>query len=203
MFEQLFRDELQGLNADAPTIEKYWSEIKAAYTGRGRHYHNLVHLDNLAAQLLPIKNNIDDWPILVMAIAYHDIVYSIGNNDNEDKSAVVANERLKLVGVEARRLTKCILMIMATSGHKISDDSDTNYFTDADLSILGADKNSYLQYAAQIRKEYSKYPGFIYNPGRRKLLQRFLDMDHIYKTGWFRDKYEAQARLNLSEELKK
>ena len=90
--------------------------------------------------------------------------------------------------------------IKCTKSHEFSD-SDTNYFTDADLSILGKSWKTYEEYYQQIRKEYKIYPDFIYNSGRKKALQHFLKMDRIFKTDYFFEKYEIQARENLQNEL--
>jgi predicted metal-dependent HD superfamily phosphohydrolase len=90
---------------------------------------------------------------------------------------------------------------LATKSHSIAEDNDTNYFTDADLAILGADDKTYTEFAKAIRKEYAVYPDTIYNHGRKKVLTHFLQMPEIYKTKYFRDKYETRARVNLSTEL--
>jgi predicted metal-dependent HD superfamily phosphohydrolase len=82
-----------------------------------------------------------------------------------------------------------------------SADSDINIFTDADLSVLGQDWNTYENYLIQIRKEYSIYPDFVYNSGRKKVLQHFLSMERIFKTNNFFEKLEAQAKENLQREL--
>jgi predicted metal-dependent HD superfamily phosphohydrolase len=92
-------------------------------------------------------------------------------------------------------------MILATKEHQRSDD-ETNLFTDADLSVLGADRETYLLYVQQIRAEYSIYPDILYNPGRKKVLEHFLNMENIFKTNEFRTKYESAARKNLEAEIR-
>lgn len=92
--------------------------------------------------------------------------------------------------------------ILATKSHKKSDDEDTNFLLDADLSILGKSPQVYLEYTKQIRKEYSIYPDFLYKPGRKKVLQHFLALENIFKTEYFKNKYESQARENIEFELR-
>lgn len=41
----------------------------------------------------------------------------------------------------------------------------------------------------------------MYNRGRKKALKHFLEMDRIFKTDYFFQKYENQARINLQKEL--
>lgn len=82
----------------------------------------------------------------------------------------------------------------------MNDDKEINLFTDADLSILGSVQSVYVNYAKQVRQEYSIYPDFMYRPGRQKVLNHFLQMKKIFKTDVFFNKYEAQARINLQHE---
>ena len=85
--------------------------------------------------------------------------------------------------------------------HRLSDDSDTNFFTDADLAVLGQDWSAYKIYTEGVRKEYWIYPDIIYKPGRKKVVEHFLRMEKIYKTQPFSAKFENRARLNLKREL--
>lgn len=70
-----------------------------------------------------------------------------------------------------------------------------------DLKILSKDWEDYSIYFQQIRKEYSIYPDFLYNPGRKKALQHFLEHDYIYQTETFRNLYERQAKRNIQKEI--
>lgn len=201
MFEIAFKTELGILVADKLLTEQLLAEIRSNYSRAGRYYHTLTHLDNLLAELLPIKNNIDDWQTLIFSIAYHDIVYNSRKQDNEEKSAAFAYERMTRLGLPGIVKAKCSSQIKATKGHQVSSDNDTNYFIDADLAILGSGDESYKEYAKQIRREYRIYPDFLYKPGRQKVLRHFLAMENIYKTSWFKEKYEEQARRNMTNEL--
>ncbi|MFD2921463.1 hypothetical protein ACFS6H_17175 [Terrimonas rubra] len=97
-------------------------------------------------------------------------------------------------------ISNCAAQILATKAHQASTDPDTNYFTDADLSILGQPWEVYETYYKNVRKEYAMYPDFLYNPGRKKVLQHFLSMDRIFKTNHFFGLLEAPARANLQRE---
>ncbi|HEX2627964.1 MAG TPA: hypothetical protein VHM26_03105 [Chitinophagaceae bacterium] len=201
MFEIAFKENLASLIDPTAVIELYWKEIADAYSSKNRHYHNLDHLNNLYQQLLPVKDNIRDWPIIIFSIAYHDLVYNSRKKDNEVKSAERAVERLQAIRINTDRIDHCKQQILATAGHLISDNSDVNYFTDADLSILGVSQSNYLDYASAIRKEYKMYPGFLYKPGRIKVLKYFLSLDRIFKTDHFHALYEVAARNNLAHEI--
>jgi predicted metal-dependent HD superfamily phosphohydrolase len=191
---------LQLYTTDGGKILSAWAEVEKSYSAPSRHYHNLTHLDNLLIELTPFKSRFDHWEAVVLAVVYHDIIYSVLKGNNEEKSAVVAEKRLSAMAVPNGIMSQCQQLILATKKHKASD-TQTNLFTDADLSILGADAEAYKVYARQVRSEYSIYPDLIYYPGRRKVLEHFLAMDNIFKTGEFRDRYEMKARSNLRAEL--
>jgi predicted metal-dependent HD superfamily phosphohydrolase len=201
MFETAFRAILAHLTSDQTLINKLWSEIASHYNRRIRHYHNLYHLETLLRELLIIQDKITDWQTIVFSIAYHDIIYNTLKKDNEEKSASLAYERLGLLKLPTYRREKCREQILTTKGHYNSNDSDTNYFTDADLAILGSNYFRYKKYTEQIRKEYNMYPNLIYKPGRQKVLKHFLQMPTIYKTDYFIERYEQQARNNIQYEL--
>lgn len=201
MFQQTFISEVISVTNNKKLADELWNEIEESYTNKNRHYHKLQHLENLLQEILLIKNLIEDWQVVVFAIAYHDIIYDTQKQDNELKSAEIASNRLSALKLSAVKNSKCKATILATQGHQFSNQNDINLFTDADLSILGAPPFVYQTYANNIREEYISYPDFLYNPGRAKVLQHFLSMKKIFKTDYFFDKYEMQARENMKAEL--
>jgi len=38
-------------NQDKMLIDQFWLEIEKKYTEKGRHYHNLTHLENMFSEL--------------------------------------------------------------------------------------------------------------------------------------------------------
>ena len=108
---------------------------------------------------------------------------------------------MKQISVSNDKIELCKKQILAIKSHIKSTDSDTNYFTDADLSILGQNWKIYSLYYKKARKEYSIYPNLIYKPGRKKILNYFLTMDIIFKTDFFYNRLEIQAKENLQKEI--
>lgn len=178
-----------------------WTEIETSYSNKKRHYHTLHHLSSLLTQLTYIKEEIQNWNTILFTLYYHDIVYNSLKTDNEEKSAALAEKRMKQISVSIDTIQLSKNQILATKSHIQSTDSDTNYFTDADLSVLGQNWDTYSLYCKNVRKEYSIYPDSIYNPGRKKVLNHFLSMERIFKTDFFYRKFEIQARLNLQKEI--
>ena len=202
MFERAYKKELGSVTNDERLISDLWNEIQTQYAKSTRYYHNLSHLDKLTTLLSKVFEKIQDWQTVVFSIAYHDIIYDSLKKDNEEKSAALASQRLMKLGISEGQREKCIAQILATKGHQIAEEGDTNYFTDADLAILGSVSEEYKQYTKWIRKEYKFYPDLIYKPGRKKVLQHFLQMPFIYKTDHFRMLFEEKARVNMENELK-
>lgn len=181
--------------------EKLYAELVKYYSEKGRHYHNLDHLNSLLLQILPLTDHLKDLDSVLFALYYHDAVYRVLRKDNEERSAILAHKRLSTLNLQRDRIETCKKHILATKIHEFSDNTDTNFFTDADLSILGQNWLTYKAYAEAVRKEYAIYPDLIYKPGRKKVLEHFLQMAKIFKTETFFAKFEQQARLNLKREL--
>lgn len=186
---------------DSNLTNELWAEIEENYSSKKRHYHTLQHLDYLLAQLTEIKGEIHNWEAVLFTLYYHDIIYKAQKSNNEEKSADLAVKRMKQISVPNEVIESCKKQILATKSHTKSTDSDTNYFTDADLSILGSDWDTYSLYYKNVRKEYSMYPDLLYNPGRKKVLNHFLSMDRIFKTDYFFNKLENRAKENLQKEI--
>ncbi|HYG49520.1 MAG TPA: hypothetical protein VD905_01405 [Flavobacteriales bacterium] len=200
MLKQQFYSLANHYTLQEKIIDALWHELETSYSHKKRHYHNLSHLENLLVQLEPVKSQTSNWDAILFAVFYHDAVYRAMRTDNELQSARLAENRLHELNVPEQTVRQVFDLIMATKGHTIRENNDINLFTDADLSILGTDWNAYHTYAQQIRGEYSLYPDFVYNPGRKKVLDHFLSMPRIFKTNHFFEKYEKQARENLKKE---
>lgn len=196
----MFKAEFENTVSRYSSSIDLFSELESVYGHPGRYYHNLSHLNYLVAELKPYQNQFSCWDTIVFAIAYHDFVYDVARRDNEEKSAQVAEQRLQEIEFSNDETKRCAQFILATQKHEPVQ-YEIDLFTDADLAILGADKEHYLNYAADIRKEYSIYPDLLYKPGRKKVLNHFLQMNRIYKSEEFFAMYERVARKNLQAEL--
>lgn len=201
MLRETFIDLLTDYSSDTSRVDELWLEIEKNYSSKRRHYHSLEHLENLFTELIMVKDKIKNWSALLFALYYHDVVYNSLKSDNEEKSALLAKKRLISISVPQVEIKLCEEHILSTKLHHKSVNSDTNYFTDADLCVLGQPWETYSRYFKDVRKEYSIYPNFIYNPGRKKVLNHFLAMDRIFKTELFFMRFEDQAKQNLRNEL--
>lgn len=177
-----------------------WKELEQQYDSASRHYHNLEHLAHMFTELEAVKTQVKQPDTLELAIFYHDIIYKATSSKNEQQSALLFEKRMANTAFPHIQEVKDL--IEATREHSFSEDPDTNILLDLDLSILGKSPEEYQRYCANLRKEYSIYPDFMYRKGRIKVLKRFLALDALYKTPFFKSVYEAQAQSNLNFELK-
>jgi predicted metal-dependent HD superfamily phosphohydrolase len=199
--KEIFSNLLINYTTNSSLINELWDEVEKNYSGKKRHYHTLQHLENLLITLTEVKSEIQHWESILFTLFYHDIIYTALKSDNEENSALLAEKRMQQLSVSSDIIERCKNQILATKSHSKSTDSDTNYFTDADLSVLGQPWEIYSLYYKNVRKEYAIYPDFIYNPGRKKVIQHFLSMNSIFKTDYFYNQFEKVAKENLMKEL--
>ncbi len=187
--------------ADKMQVQTLWNEIQSLYSEAHRHYHTLTHLAQLHKALSPVWETLEDPDAVLFALFYHDSIYNPQSAQNEEDSANLARRRMQEMGVPAETIQKCNEIILATKSHQNTGGRDTDLFTDADLSILGAPPEAYAEYAKAVRAEYAVYDDKTYAAGRAKVLEHFLAMDRIFKTDYFLGLWELPARKNLEWEL--
>ena len=61
----------------------------------------------------------------------------------------------------------------------------------------------FARFEEEIRREYGWVEESAYVAGRAAVLRRFAERPFIYGTPLFRDRYEAQARVNIAASLEK
>lgn len=201
MLKKTFIELLTIYTDNKNLVNELWTEIEKNYSEKTRYYHTLQHLESLLSELTAIKSEIQHWEAILFSLYYHDIIYDARKSDNEEKSAELAEKGMRQIAVPKAIIERSKNQILATKSHAGSLNPDTNYFTDADLSILGQPWEVYSYYYMNVRKEYAIYPDIVYNPGRKKVLHHFLSMDRIFQTACFYDKYEIRAKENIRKEL--
>jgi predicted metal-dependent HD superfamily phosphohydrolase len=187
----------------APLAEPMLEELVGAYLQPARQYHTLDHIAALLRQLEEHKDGVIDHDAVALAILFHDVVYDPRRQDNEQRSAALARQRLTTLGFATALIDKVAAYIEATQhGHKVEiKDPDLALLLDLDLSTLAAAPDAYRAYASAIRREYAHVPDAFYRGGRRQILEGFLARQRIYHTERLFTLWEARARANMSEEI--
>lgn len=195
--QTLLLSKLKPSGEHAALLQSMQDEIVTSYSEPHRHYHTLVHLEQLFAALERV--GCDDVAVL-WSVWYHDIVYRPSRADNEAKSARIAEQRLQVVGLGADLIAQISSFIEATEHHQ-TDDALCQLFLDADMAILGVSAAEYQRYTQQVAKEFKRVPKFLYRRGRKAFVKKVLAEETIFKTPEFKRDFEAQARQNLNWEL--
>jgi predicted metal-dependent HD superfamily phosphohydrolase len=190
-------------NADEGLKAKSFGMLRAHYSREGRFYHNLSHIKALLHLFESVKHLIEDTNAIRFGIWFHDVIYDTKRTDNEEASADVAADLLSELSVDTKTIDFVRQLILATKSHRDKAlTEDAKMFLDIDLSILGASSEIYEEYSKAIRKEYSWVPGFMYRSARKKILKGFMKREAIFATAEMNKRFEAQARLNVADELR-
>jgi predicted metal-dependent HD superfamily phosphohydrolase len=187
-------------------FQNIYTRAKEIYDKNNLEYHNWDHISSCFKEF----RNVEDFLMcprqVELAILFHDIVYEPVAEDNEEKSAKLMKRVLMEEGFLGNFMDRVSDLIINTKHDAILTDNDSKYMVDIDLSVLGKSPEEYDKYARAIREEFSMFPRIIYNQGRIGVLSNFLDKKtrpKIFQTEFFRDLYEANARRNVSEEIKR
>jgi predicted metal-dependent HD superfamily phosphohydrolase len=174
-------------------------DLLARWSESHRRHHNVVHLHELldAVQTLADDGLRFDREAVELAAWFHDAIYEIGRDDNEDRSAELARELL----ASSPLRDEVARLVLAAKTHRAADD-DINgaVLSDADLSVLGANSARYRRYADAVREECHTVPDAVFRPARARVLTDLLE-GTIFLTEPGRDRWEAQARRNVTAEL--
>lgn len=184
-------------------LEKYFDQIVLNYSEENRHYHTLEHIADCLQEFDEIKHQSVNPHALELAIWYHDIVNDPKVDNNEEKSAEFAQQTIKLMELRDELGQEVYKLILATKHKGNNTNIDFQSLTDIDLSIFGQNQEVFDDYENKIRKEYTHMSEDAFTKGRNSVIRYFYNWERIYKTDYFYNKYEIQARKNLEQSLKR
>ena len=179
----------EGAGTYAALVEKY--------TEPHRAYHSLQHLTECLSAFEQARSLAANPAEVEAALWFHDAIYDVHRNDNEELSAQWARSAL-LAGGAAPDSTERVSRLVLTTKHTAAPETHDEFvLIDIDLAILGAEQDRFAEYERQIRLEYSFVPEPLFREKRRAILASFLARPHIYSTAHFRAALEHRARHNL------
>jgi len=181
----------------APSVFQEPQELYDCYSDPARAYHTVDHLAECFTQLDSVWELADNPGAVELALWFHDAIYDTHASDNEARSAQWA--RRVLLGAKAPDglCQRIDMLILATRHDGTTEDGDACLTVDIDLAILGAAPARFDQYEKQIRQEYAWIDPSAFVDARAKILRRFATQPSIYRTEFFRNRLERQARPNL------
>jgi len=189
----------------------------------------------LHAEMLSIaealKASIHDWPGMLLATLFHDIIYDPTSSENEELSAHYMLDFFEgcLENTKfADTLKHAAAAILCTKTHNTKGDStiqhgvfgtvdnsaisesaavlhDVQLLLDCDMAILGAGQSRYAQYCGQVREEFAHLTDTEFAVGRLQFLEGLLRSDDsslpIFGNSNMRALYEDQAARNVAHEI--
>ena len=199
-------DLAASLGANETEAARVWLHtLHPRYTEAHRHYHTLDHIISCINHLYGLGLGNDGVDDVELALWFHDVSYDTHIHDNEERSALMLLGCGAAMGMNLAMLHKVADMIRATKhadpGAALSNSEEAKSVLDLDLSALGSEPVAFIRMCLGIRKEYDWVPDDVYKPTRAKIMQGFLDRHFIYGTQECRDKWEEQARINITGEI--
>lgn len=167
-----------------------------------RGYHGLAHLGEVLARVDQLQGAARDPDAVRLAAWFHDAVYDPRALDNEERSAEVATVALRGLDVDPGLVEDVGRLVRVTATHEVAgDDPDGAVLCDADLAVLAAGAPQYTAYVDGVRQEYRHLDDASFARGRAAVLRQLLDRPALFHTVLGRERWEADARTNVTAEL--
>ncbi len=177
--------------------------LASRYAEPHRRYHTWAHV--LAC--LEARGQITRaaLPEVDLALLFHDAVYDPLATDNEARSAQLLVDEGRRAWLHEDLLHRARELVLATAhgDEGPTDSEEACIVVDADLSILGAEPGTFQTYEQQVRHEYACVDDARWATGRAGVLRQFLARPAICATRRGQRLWEASARRNLEESLRR
>ena len=180
-----------------------YQALTKSYSEKHRRYHTGEHINATLKHLDSVAGLANDVVEIELALWFHDAIYKPFSANNELDSADWAVQFLVDNEVEKGRIDRVHKLIMATVHTAKTEGNDQLLMVDIDLSILGTSSLIYDQFEKDVRYEYKLVPYFLYRKKRKEILVSFLERDRIYQYDFFYELLERQARINLTNAIKR
>jgi predicted metal-dependent HD superfamily phosphohydrolase len=197
--------------------EEVFDDLVGRHRQPHRRYHGLRHVVWVLRHSRQLEAAIAtcgdggtgyDATAVTAAACFHDAVYDPGADDNEQRSARLAEAQLASLGWEPERRAAVAELINATAGHLVGTpggDAESSWerriLLDADLAVLGSEPAAYDAYVNGVRSEYAHLSAVEWSAGRSTVVTRLLARSSLYATQPARAWWEERARANLAAEL--
>lgn len=196
-----------GATASREDLEALAAELAQIWSAPERYYHNFTHLKDTLENVEFLAEQARDIEALRLAVWFHGAVFDVSPNAIAQElggidilaSARFAAEKLGQVGMPGENVAKIVALIESLYRHKASEDTDAQVLSDADLAVLAADPEDYLDYLRTIRQEYHAYSDAEFRQTRLCILASLLARPQLFYTH-MASTWEEPARENLRAE---
>ena len=188
---------------DRPEVLAAGTDLLARYDQPHRRYHDRRHLAEVLGALRQLTGGHEVPVAVVCAAWFHDAVHD-GRDDDEQRSADLATEVLRALSADPVVVDEVARLVRLTLTHDPSpEDVSGALLSDADLAVLGAAARRYERYAADVRREYAHVDDDAFRAGRTAVLRDLLDRPRLYVTQAGHRAWDAAARRNLRNEIRR
>lgn len=185
--------------ATLPSADDVGEELLRRWSEPHRVYHETRHLLDVLEAIDGLAALVEDPTTVRLAAWFHDAVYDVGADGNEERSAQLAEQMLLGRVADPGGVAR---LVRVTAGHDPADgDRNGQVLCDADLAVLGASPDWYAAYAEGVRREHSAVPDAEFAPARADILRKLLDRPRLYRTDPAHEWWERPARLNVAHEV--
>ena len=185
------------------TLRKIIMERLQNELSKDLHYHGMHHtLDALKTcdlYLRHIKINSHDARLLRLGILFHDIGFTVSNEEHEYKGSIIARDLLTRFGFKTKDIDVIVGLILST---KIPQSPKTlleNMICDIDLDYLG--RSDFYEISESLYEELQVTIGLKNKNDWNKIQVKFLEA-HKYHTDFAIKKRQPEKEKRIKE-LKK
>lgn len=177
-------------------------ELVNRYGRPTRSYHNLHHLADVLTNLDLLADEADDLFTVELAAWFHDAVYDVRADDNEEQSAALAAAVLPTYDVASDLVDEVVRLVRLTATHDPEEwDANGKVLCDADLAVLAGSEHDYDSYVDAVRAEYHHVSDRDFQVGRAAVLRQLDALPTLFRTSHGQKYWEQAARANLTREL--
>jgi len=189
-------------NSTYPGHEELGLELLERWGDDSRKYHSRTHLlavlealDILTEPALPART-------VTLAAWFHDAVYEGVAGQDEEESALLAEDRLTAARLAPDDVAEVARLVRLTAEHNPKPgDHAGALLCDADLSVLGGDEQSYARYLGAVREDYAHVSDDDFAKGRAAVVRHLLSLDPLFHGERAKALWLDAARRNLTAEL--
>jgi predicted metal-dependent HD superfamily phosphohydrolase len=170
-----------------------------AYNEKQRVYHTQHHIEDCLTLFDEIRNLLENADAVELAIWFHDVIYQINSNENEELSAdLFMNMSEGVLRPATRHQVYQHIIATLHNGSEMLE-HDSRYMVDIDLSSFGLPWDKFIQNSRDVRQEMSHIPDEEFYPKQCAFQQSLLKHGRFYQTDYFFRNYEQSALNNIAD----
>lgn len=191
-----------GTTADPHVRRLVGDDLLRRWSQPHRRYHTLRHLAEVLQTLTTLPAGA--CPRTRLAALFHDAVYepTAPAGANEEASARLLETLGAGCDLDPDLVAAAAALVRMTAAHRPdAHDRAALALADADLAILAAPADRYLEYASAVRAEYAHLTDDAFDAGRLAVLRDLYARTPLFGTKEGRARFERAAKDNLAGEI--